>query len=82
MAFVLVRGDGASDERFLNFEPYLSDFDGKSMTIKFKFDYPLEVSKGEKPDKVVCFFKDPRLLLNPETGMFIQNDGIAIEMPR
>ena len=82
MAFVLVRGDGAADERFLGFNPSLSSFDGSRMTIKFDFDYPLEVSKGREPDKVVAFFTDPRLLLDSTTGMFIQNDGIAIEMPR
>jgi hypothetical protein len=71
MAFALVRSDGSAEQRFLSFKPNLAEFDGTRMVINFEFDYPLEVSKGEKPDKVVAFFTDPRLLMDPVTGMFI-----------
>jgi len=82
MRFMLVRGDGAADEKLLHFKPSLSGFDGSSMEVLFDFDNPLEVSTGDEPDKVVAFFTDPRLLMDPVTGMFVQNDGMVTEMPR
>ena len=82
MSFILVRGEGASDVRLLRFAPVLGGFDGSSMEINFNFENPLEVSTGDVPDRIVAFFTDPRLLMDPETGMFIQNDGIVTEMPK
>jgi len=52
------------------------------MVINFDFDYPLEVSRGAQPDKIVAFFTDPRLLMDPVSGMFIQSNGIVIEVPQ
>jgi hypothetical protein len=82
MRFMLVRGEGASDEKLLRFSPSLSGFDGSSMEVQFDFENPLEVSTGDEPDKIVAFFTDPRLLMDPVTGMFVQNDGMVTEMPR
>jgi len=82
MRFVLVRSEGAADEKLLRFDPSLTGFDGSSMEVKFDFDHPLEVSTGDEPDKIVAFFTDPRLLMDPETGMFIQNDGMITELPK
>ena len=41
------------------------------MTIKFDFDFPLEVSTGDTADLILAEFTDPRLLMDPETGMFV-----------
>jgi len=41
------------------------------MTIAFEFENPLEVSIGDTPDRIVAKFTDPRMLMDPNTGMFV-----------
>lgn len=52
------------------------------MTIAFEFENPLEVSIGDTPDRIVAKFTDPRMLMDPNTGMFVQTPGILSELPR
>ena len=82
MSFDLVRGEGGASERRLRFTPKLGDFTGSKMKIKFDFENPLYVSTGEKPDRIISQFTDPRLLMDPNTGMFVQTPGMITELPR
>lgn len=82
MSFELVRGDSAATERKLKYTPKLAGFGGSKMTIKFDFEDPLYVSTGYSPDRIVAQFTDPRLLMDPNTGMFVQSPGIITELPR
>jgi len=82
MSFDLIRGESSAEERKLRFEPVLDDFTGSKLSIKFEFDNPLYVSIGETPDRIVAQFTDPRLLIDPETGMFVQTPGMISELPR
>lgn len=52
------------------------------MEIDFVFDNPLEVSTGDTPDLIIAEFTDPRLLVDPKTGMFVQNEGMITKLPR
>lgn len=82
MDFTLVPGvDGASPEK-LRFDPFLSGFGGTEMIIQFNFENPLEVSVGSTKDRIVARFTDPRLLIDTETGMFIQSPPMITELPR
>ena len=71
MSFELVRGESSAPERKLRYTPKLKGFGGEKLTIKFDFEHPLDVSTGETPDRIVSKFTDPRLLMDPETGMFV-----------
>ena len=82
MKFTLVPGDGAADIRLLRFKPELSSFSDNRMEISFVFDNPLEVSTGDTPDLIIAEFTDPRLLVDPKTGMFVQNEGMITKLPR
>ena len=82
MSFDLVQGEGGASEKRLRFTPRLGDFTGTQMTIKFDFENPLYVSTGDTPDRIISQFTDPRLLMDPETGMFVQTPGMITELPR
>ena len=82
MKFTLVPGEGAADIRLLRFKPELSSFSDNRMEISFMFDNPLEVSTGDTPDLIIAEFTDPRLLVDPKTGMFVQNEGMITKLPR
>ena len=82
MSFELVRGTDSAPERKLAYTPKLDGFGGESLKIAFEFENPLYVSVGETPDLIVAQFTDPRLLVDPETGMFVQTPGIITELPR
>jgi len=71
MTFELVRGANSAPEKKLRYTPKLGDFSGDGLKIEFDFENPLYVSAGDEPDKIVAQFTDPRLLLDPNTGMFI-----------
>lgn len=40
------------------------------------------MSTGEAPDRIISQFTDPRLLMDPQTGMFVQTPGMITELPR
>jgi hypothetical protein len=82
MDFTLVPGVDAAESKKLKFDPYLSAFGGTEMVIQFNFENPLEVSTGTTPDRIVARFTDPRLLIDAETGMFIQSAPMISELPR
>ena len=82
MTFELVRGANSAPEKKLRYTPRLGDFSGDGLKIEFDFDHPLYVSAGDEPDKIVAQFTDPRLLLDPNTGMFIQTPGMITELPK
>ena len=83
MSFDLVRGENSATERKLRYKAKLDGFEGgDELKIKFEFENPLYVSTGDKPDRMIAQFTDPRLLLDPDTGMFVQNPGIITELPR
>lgn len=82
MSFDLVRGENSATERKLRYTPKLDDFSGDEMKIKFVFENPLYVSTGDSADRMVIQFTDSRLLMDPETGMFVQNPGMITELPR
>lgn len=71
MSFELVRGESSAPERKLSYTPKLDSFKDGKMTIKFDFDHPLYVSTGDTPDRIVAKFTDPRILMDPATGMFV-----------
>lgn len=71
MSFELVRGESSAPERKLRYTPRLEGFGGGKLTVKFDFEHPLDVSTGETPDRIVSKFTDPRLLMDPATGMFV-----------
>jgi len=71
MKFDYIRGEDSAEPEKLKFEPYLKAFGGTEMVIKFDFENPLDVSIGTTPDQIIAKFTDPRLLYDPETGMFI-----------
>lgn len=71
MSFELVRGESSAPERKLSYTPKLDSFEDGKMTIKFDFDHPLYVSTGDTPDRIVAKFTDPRMLMDPTTGMFV-----------
>ena len=82
MSFDLVRGRDSAAERRLRYTPRLSGFEGGVLKIQFDFADPLYVSVGTTPDRIVAKFTDPRLLMDPTTGMFVQTPGIISELPR
>lgn len=71
MSFELIRGESSAPERKLSYTPKLDSFEDGKMTIKFDFDHPLYVSTGDTPDRIVAKFTDPRMLMDPTTGMFV-----------
>ena len=82
MSFELVRGESSASEKRLRFTPKLGDFTGSKMKIKFDFENPLYVSTGDTPDRIIAQFTDPRMLMDPDTGMFVQTPGMITELPR
>ena len=82
MSFELVRGDGGASERMLRFTPKIDSFKDNKLKLKFEFENPLYVSTGDEDDLMVAQFTDPRMLMNPETGMFVQTPGIITTLPR
>ena len=52
----------------LGFEVSLIDFDSKMIFLKFKFENPLSISIGDKPDILVIEFVEPQLFVSKETG--------------
>ena len=52
------------------------------MKVKFDFENPLEVSSGDTPDRMVSKFTDPRLLVDPVTGMYVQTPGMITKLPK
>ena len=82
MSFNLVRGESSAAEKKLRYTPKLDGFEGSELSIKFEFENPLYVSIGDTPDRMVAQFTDPRMLMDPTTGMFVQTPGIVTELPR
>ena len=82
MSFELVRGENSAAERKLRYTARLGDFSNGELKIEFDFENPLYVSAGDEPDQIVAQFTDPRLLLDPETGMFVQSPGMITELPK
>jgi hypothetical protein len=73
MKFELVPGEESADPNLLRFNPVLADFTGTTFSVRFDWDFPLQVSTGKTPDKVVSQFIDPRLFFDPTSGMFAFN---------
>ena len=73
MKFELVPGEESADPSLLRFNPILSDFTGTTFSVRFDWDFPLQVSTGKTPDKVKSEFIDPRLFFDPTSGMFAFN---------
>lgn len=73
MKFELVPGEESADPNLLRFKPILSDFTGTTFSVRFDWDYPLQVSTGKTPDKVKSQFIDPRMFFDPTSGMFAFN---------
>ena len=48
----------------LNFKPYLTDFTPYSYKIELKFDRPLYVSYGSKPDYAIVSLEDVSLFVD------------------
>ena len=82
MSFELIRGDNSAPEKKLRYTATLGDFSGSKLKIQFNFENPLYVSVGDKPDRILAQFTDPRLLIDPDSGMFIQSPGMISELPR
>jgi len=65
MKFTLVPGEGSAEPSMLRFTPVLTDFTSDTFSVRFDWDYPLQVSTGTTKDKVKSEFTDPRLFLDP-----------------
>ena len=65
----LIAGE-MSDPDLLRFNYTLTDIDSREITIKFKWEHPLELSQNDPPERM-------RLVLNMEK--YVDEDGLSLE---
>ena len=58
----------------MGFSFLLTQFDESSMLLKVKFEKPLSVSIGSKPDIMLIKFMEPDLFISKETGKTLMPD--------
>mmetsp|Transcript_35179 Transcript_35179/g.25653 ORF Transcript_35179/g.25653 Transcript_35179/m.25653 type:complete len:324 (+) Transcript_35179:5036-6007(+) len=66
----------------LAFTPYLTDFTPYSYAVELRFDRPLYVSYGAKPDFAVVTLEDPSLFVDEESGIAIDPFVQTVYLPK
>lgn len=58
----------------MHFEFILVEFTSQSMLLKFKYEHPLSISIGDRPDILKITFVEPEVFVSKETFKALRND--------
>ena len=67
----------------MHFELSLVEFTSQSMVLKFKYENPLSISIGDRPDILKITFVEPEVFVSKETLKTLENNTqLQKEIPK